>query len=491
MPDAVKLILSLSVSGSTLALLLFALKRAFRNRLPKAFQYYVWLVVLLRLALPVSFGFSAVDSIFRAIPGISADTSASAALSAGIYRPNKPILVQPGEVFSFNERVRASDESGAATRAADYLLLVWLAGAAIALGIKVFGYARFSARLKKAHRSARPCEEQALKRLHSGKIAIERNPLARTPMLMGLFRPVIVLPDRAYSSEELICVLEHELTHYKRLDIPLKWLSLLVCCAHWFNPLAYFIHREIDKACELSCDEAVIKALDAQGKQAYGETLISALSPDRFSGALATMCRDKAVLKERLIAIMNYKRTSNSIKALSAALLMLVAAIAGALGACAVPAELESDDAPPTAAVQPELNAFHFVFDERIYVTNDSDSSDVRALQTRLNELAVSHPSISKIEVSGSFGEETRAAVIEAQRVFGLAMDGLAGPDTWFALAPFDGAAVFSKKSGEVLAITTHADPSFEGSQADAAAEPERGAWIVVAPQGASAGIAE
>ncbi len=236
MPDAVKLILSLSVSGSTLALLLFALKRAFRNRLPKAFQYYVWLVVLLRLALPVSFGFSAVDSIFRAIPGISADTSASAALSAGIYRPNKPILVQPGEVFSFNERVRASDESGAATRAADYLLLVWLAGAAIALGIKVFGYARFSARLKKAHRSARPCEEQALKRLHSGKIAIERNPLARTPMLMGLFRPVIVLPDRAYSSEELICVLEHELTHYKRLDIPLKWLSLLVCCAHWFNP---------------------------------------------------------------------------------------------------------------------------------------------------------------------------------------------------------------------------------------------------------------
>ncbi len=150
---------------------------------------------------------------------------------------------------------------------------------------------------------------------------------------------------------------------------------------------------------------------------------------------------------------------------------------------------------PPIGSTEMILSllefTFHFVFDERIYVTNDSDSSDVRALQTRLNELAVSHPSISKIEVSGSFGEETRAAVIEAQRVFGLAMDGLAGPDTWFALAPFDGAAVFSKKSGEVLAITTHADPSFEGSQADAAAEPERGAWIVVAPQGASAGIAE
>ncbi len=537
MSDAVKLILSLSVSGGALALLLLALKRAFRNRLPKAFQYYVWLVVLLRLALPVSFGFSVTDSLFRAIPGLSGGANASAALKTPYtetYRPNPPISVQPGEEFSFNEATRARESAFSSLQAVDYLLLIWIAGAAIALLIKISGYARFAMKLKKAHRSARPGEEQLLKRLHSG-IAIKRNPLARTPMLMGFIRPVIVLPDRTYTDEELLFILEHELTHYRRLDIPLKWLSLLIICAHWFNPLAYFIQREMDRACELSCDEAVIKALDAKGKQAYGETLISAVAPERFIGALTTMCQDKATLKERLAAIMDYRHKSKAIKALSAALLLLVAAAAGVLGACVAPepvteATIENStsfkvtvqptprsavpftvtvpsasdsDAPAKATVQPAPESVvpyttevtvtgsnTHVIDEKIYVTNDSGSDDVRALQTRLNELAASHPSIPKVEVNGAYDEATKAAVIEAQREFGLETDGLVGPDTWFALAPFDGAAVFAKKSGEILAIT-HSNPRFEGSQAEAAAELERGAWIVVAPQGGSAGEAE
>ncbi len=531
MTDAVKLILSLSVSGGALALLLFALKWAFRHRLPKSFQYYVWLVVLLRLALPVSFGFSVTDSIFRAID--SAPGGVNAALKAPhteIYRPNMPILVQPGEEFSFIDAVRARDESlGSSLHTVDYLLLIWVAGAVITLGIKVYGYARFSANLKRMHRSASPGEEQLLRRLSDGKVAIKRNPLARTPMLTGLFRPVIVLPDKAYSDEELLFILEHELTHYRRLDIPLKWLSLLVLCAHWFNPLAYFIHKEIDKACELSCDEAVIKALDAKGKQTYGETLISAVAPARFIGALTTMCRDKATVKERLIAIMNYKHASHAIKTLSAALIMLVVAVAGALGACVIPAKVESAtkaqperdapiaftvqptpqsaapyantsesashigqaskiaDEPQETAAQPQLYASRAENDEKIYVTSDSGSSDVRALQTRLNELAASHPSIPAISVNGVYDEDTKAAIIEVQRAFGLAEDGIVGKDTWFALAPYGGAAIFSKKSGEVLAVAS-APHYLENGDAAANENGAGGPWIVIAPQGASAG---
>jgi len=47
-------ILTLSASGSVLALLLFAWRPFLKNRVSQAFRYYIWLVVLLRLVLPFS-----------------------------------------------------------------------------------------------------------------------------------------------------------------------------------------------------------------------------------------------------------------------------------------------------------------------------------------------------------------------------------------------------------------------------------------------------
>ena len=37
----------------------------------------------------------------------------------------------------------------------------------------------------------------------------------------------------------------------------------------------YFMKKEINNACELACDEAVIRNLNTSEKQAYGDTLIS------------------------------------------------------------------------------------------------------------------------------------------------------------------------------------------------------------------------
>ena len=47
------MLLSLSLGGSALALLLVLLRRLLGSRLPSAFYYYAWLVVLLRFVLPL------------------------------------------------------------------------------------------------------------------------------------------------------------------------------------------------------------------------------------------------------------------------------------------------------------------------------------------------------------------------------------------------------------------------------------------------------
>ncbi|AGL03329.1 M56 family metallopeptidase [Desulfoscipio gibsoniae] len=55
MNDTVKLILSLSLSGSILAGLIFTVKLLFKHKLSKSIQYYLWIVVLFRFMLPFSF----------------------------------------------------------------------------------------------------------------------------------------------------------------------------------------------------------------------------------------------------------------------------------------------------------------------------------------------------------------------------------------------------------------------------------------------------
>ncbi|KPU42921.1 regulatory protein BlaR1 [Oxobacter pfennigii] len=142
-----------------------------------------------------------------------------------------------------------------------------------------------------------------------------RNTLAPTPMLIGMLRPVILLPDREYSEIQLQNILLHELTHLRRHDLIVKWLSVLEGELHWFNPVVYLVRREIDRACELACDGAVIKCLDTVGRQNYGDTLIAMVAEAKTPKTVlsTTMCEEKKALKERLGAIMKSKNFTRKV----------------------------------------------------------------------------------------------------------------------------------------------------------------------------------
>lgn len=69
---------------------------------------------------------------------------------------------------------------------------------------------------------------------------------------------MLILPDRELSGEALNNILRHEMMHFKRKDILYKWFVALVKCVHWFNPVAYYIAKQINIECEISCDLAVV-----------------------------------------------------------------------------------------------------------------------------------------------------------------------------------------------------------------------------------------
>lgn len=107
-----------------------------------------------------------------------------------------------------------------------------------------------------------------------------------SPLVTGLWRPRLWLPDRAWEGRELELVLRHELTHIKRGDLWYKALMLAANALHWFNPLIWLMRREAGETVELLCDAQALRGADQDTRRAYCEALLANIR--RIRGAALT-----------------------------------------------------------------------------------------------------------------------------------------------------------------------------------------------------------
>jgi len=95
------------------------------------------------------------------------------------------------------------------------------------------------------------------------------------PGLIGIFRPVILLPEglaRSLTGAELDAVLAHELTHLARRDNLTAALHMLVETIFWFHPLVWWISRRLVEERERACDENVLASGNAP--LVYAESIL-------------------------------------------------------------------------------------------------------------------------------------------------------------------------------------------------------------------------
>ena len=357
MPDIMRTVLLLSLCGTALAVLLAVLRRLLKNRLPHGLFYYLWLLVLLRLLVPVALPVPGLELTLpepRSAEAVTPPVSVQAAPDGMVGQPIPfdPSYVQtvPADTVITGNGLELSFQQEKTlwyrsvwTFLCENFLHIWLAGAAIHFLWFAVSYFRFCRSLKQ---DCLPLweHEQALLEGLRGKWRVEacRSPLAQTPMLVGLIRPRIILPETAITTLQLECILRHELTHLRRRDLLYKWFTVAVTSFHWFNPLMPWLRREIDRCCELSCDEGVIRTMTEGQKQAYGETLLALAAVHALPRTVpaTTLCEEKAQLKERLVGIMKHKKVTAAILLLSCLLALLVAGCAAVLGPNAARREL-------------------------------------------------------------------------------------------------------------------------------------------------------
>jgi beta-lactamase regulating signal transducer with metallopeptidase domain len=119
-------------------------------------------------------------------------------------------------------------------------------------------------------------------------VALRESRKIASPLTLGLFRPVILLPRgrRSWSAEQRTLILEHELAHVRRRDFLAGLLAELAVCLCWFHPLVRWLASRLRLEQEYAADAWVAAA--AADSTDYVRCLARlALELDRGHGLLA------------------------------------------------------------------------------------------------------------------------------------------------------------------------------------------------------------
>ncbi len=257
-------VLDTSWRGSWLIILLLGLRACFRSHLAARVIFAAWIIVALRLLMPLSFPATWSPFHVTKVGASSVQRSATVSSAAGVSTAVVPAVSRSAEI-----RLDGFSLLGNLPWAA----LVWGAGVAALLLLRVGALISFERRLRGAHPEAQEMPGQ----LDTGGIPILVTDAVSAPALHGIFRPRILIPPgwgAVLKPEELRLTIAHELAHARRRDLLAEAVMHLAVTLHWFNPLAWLAARQARRDCELACDERVLHGAEDGVRQRYGSTLL-------------------------------------------------------------------------------------------------------------------------------------------------------------------------------------------------------------------------
>lgn len=347
------------VSSSGLILLVLLVRLLFKKKISPCLRYALWLVVALRLLLPISISGTAV-SILNLLPqqdmvwegnktgqiiyeqssesgSVKSESVKAPEMSEDLIIEKKAEIqsIATGNIEAENEEVENAkaekEEAGNAEAAKDSLEIekrlftnvkeiftngnMMDVGMALRLchllGAGICGCVFLAVNLdygRKLRRSRKKIELENLPVM--SVIPVYESQIIQTPCLFGLLGPAIyVMEDTVREEQTFRFVLCHENTHYRHHDHWWALVRILCLCVHWFNPLVWLAAGLSRQDGELACDEKALKMLGDKVRVDYGKALLE-LSAEKVSyingwRISTTMSGSARQMKERLWMIVN------------------------------------------------------------------------------------------------------------------------------------------------------------------------------------------
>ncbi len=333
-------LLEISVTTSIIILGLRMLAPYLNKTYAAKWKYWVWLLLAVRLIVPVNISLPAApvkvnipDTAITAFGNVPANSSIP-----------DTVVVSPEQIQPLTETTQRT------ITFLDVITVVWIIGIVAFMAYQIAGYFIFRRRVLRWSRAPRDPRVESI--IHSAsfqtgfskKVVPLVSDAVSSPLMIGFFRPLLILPDEACSDTDLSFIVRHELTHCKRNDLWYKLLLIIANAVHWYNPVVSLMFHEASEDLELSCDDAITNGMSFSERKIYTETILASVQRERMKKtALSTyFYGGRRTTKNRFINILNTGKKRRGACVFLAVL--LCTALAGGLIACTADAGNSSAD---------------------------------------------------------------------------------------------------------------------------------------------------
>jgi len=302
-------------------------KPLWRERYSARSRCALWLALAVFLLLPADW--SAPNAPVRVEPPAERTLLLSAQRGPSVVRTDElprrqetvlsgaedrsPLSADPPVTLGDADRT-APDNSGKSISLTRLLFLLWAAGATGYIALQILKYSQFCRSVRRWQRETTREDYARLLADECAALGVRRPRLllceaVGTPMMTGLFHPILLLPHEDYEPAALRFILRHELCHLKRHDLAYKLLLTTANAVHWFDPLVYWMLRQADEDVELACDSMATEGMERAERTAYGETLLAAVQAKSAPVPMTTSFGSTAErLKRRVANVLGGKK---------------------------------------------------------------------------------------------------------------------------------------------------------------------------------------
>lgn len=317
-------VLDISLVSSVIGVVIILLRQVLKNRVNSKWIYFIWFILLFKLLVPINI--QSVVSIFNFTPGYVVDNHYVENLNIeyeNLQQDYESIISQnmDKEILNFEDtEIVELDKVENALKSyktkkyiLEYVLpIIWVVGCILMLLWITVTNVILSLKLRKNNfkdeRLEKILEKCKTKINVNAKLHLVVSNVVSTPAIVGIFKVKILIPKEILdlSDENIEYILLHELSHYKRKDIWINYILILIQSIHWFNPIIWLCFKLIRNDLELATDEYTLKYLEENRYESYANALIETLKVSKRANIVPSMIGmidNKENIKRRIIMI--------------------------------------------------------------------------------------------------------------------------------------------------------------------------------------------
>jgi len=295
--------------SSLLIAVLFAFYFLFRRKIRASIRYALWLTVLVKLCLPVTFALPTSPAwwLHKTSPPVAIQTEPAHftvtydnAPMPAIPQSPPPVFIPPKPVMNLAASLLVISVSVSSA------LFFWLL-------VRWWQITRQVHHAKISERLAALADEAQKFVGMKFKVQVKLTTNSMSPAVCGLFRPAILIPQSLaenFSDEQLRAVLLHELIHLRRRDVWVNFVQALLQIFYWWHPLVWLANARIRRVREEAVDDAVMLALRDEA-ESYAPTLLEvaklALNRPLASLGLVGILESRHALRQRIERLVDFR----------------------------------------------------------------------------------------------------------------------------------------------------------------------------------------